>query len=160
MLIEGHILFVDTFINARFLGSVRSEFTLTHSDFTGELFLSIGYVYDFDAIDKKMRDEVIAKWQKNSENEYVLCGKVYISGGEFNPLDSSVRFNVFQREMDTALQGMINGDRPFYDNYPTFLDAPICIYYDSIYPQFRGATYYGTPRQYLNHSDYITKRVL
>ena len=126
------------------------KYTLTHSDLTGELFLSIGYVYDLDAIDKKMRDEVIAQWQKSSEDLYALFGRVHISGGEFNQLESSVRFNIFHREMDTALKGMVNGDLAFYNNYPTFLYAPIYIYYESIYPQFRKVAYYGTPSQYLS----------
>ena len=109
------------------------KYTLTHSDLTGQLFLSIGYVYDVDAIDKKMRDEVIAQWQINSQ---------------VDQLTSARRFNIFQREMDTALKGMVYGDREFYSTYPIFLDAPIYIYYDSIYPQFSGVFYYGTPRQY------------
>ena len=54
------------------------KYTLTHSDLTGQLFLSIGYIYDLDAINKKMRDEVIAQWQKHVSGGYVLFGRVYI----------------------------------------------------------------------------------
>lgn len=126
------------------------KYTLTHSDITAELFLSIGYVYDVDAIDMKMRDEVIAQWQKTPNGHYYLFGKVYVSGGEFNEFVSSIRFNVFQREMNTALKGIVYGDREFYHYYPSFLDFPIYIYYESIYPQFRKLYYYGTPQQYLN----------
>ena len=126
------------------------KYTLTHSDITAELFLSIGYVYDYDAIDQKMRDEVIAEWQKNPLGQSVLFGNAYVSGGEFGETYSAIRFNIFQREMDTALKGIIYGDRSFYANYPTFLDAPIYIYYDSIFPQFRQLVYYGTPRYYLD----------
>lgn len=125
------------------------KYTLTHSDITAELFLSIGYIYDYDSIDKKMRDEVVAEWQKNSQGQYVLFGKVYVSGGEFGETYSAIRFNIFQREMNTALSGIIYGDRQFYFNYPALLDTPIYIYYESVYPQFRQVAFYGTPRQYL-----------
>ena len=32
------------------------RYTLTHSDITAELFLDIGYVYNYEAINRKMRD--------------------------------------------------------------------------------------------------------
>jgi hypothetical protein len=38
------------------------KYTLTHSDKTGDLFLTIGLEYAFDQI-TKMRDEVLAEWQ-------------------------------------------------------------------------------------------------
>ncbi len=126
------------------------KYTLTHSDITAELFLSVGYMYDYDAIDKKMRDEVIAEWRKSLQNQHVLFGKAYVSGGEFNEYYSAVRFNIFLKEMNVALKGIIYGDRLFYAHYPDFLDAPIYIYYESIYPQFRQVVYYGTPRMYLH----------
>ncbi len=129
---------------------IGRKYTLTHSDITGELFLSLGYVYDYDSINMKMRDEVIAEWQRNAQGQYVLFGKAYVSGGEFGEFQSSIRFNIFQREMDTAISGMLYGDRQFYINYPVFLDAPIYIYYESAYPQFSTTIYYGTPRYYLN----------
>lgn len=128
---------------------LERKYTLTHSDITAELFLSVGYVYDYDSIDWKMRDEVIAQWQLNPQGQYILLGKAYVSGGEFGEERSAIRFNIFQKEMDTAIKAMIYGDRKFYYNYPYLMDAPIYIYYQSVYPQFRTTIYYGTPRQYL-----------
>ncbi|MEW8972212.1 MAG: staygreen family protein, partial [Mesobacillus sp.] len=58
------------------------KYTLTHSDITGELFLSIGNVYDYQAINYEMRDEVLADWI-TINGEYLLYGKVYISNGEY-----------------------------------------------------------------------------
>ena len=44
------------------------SYTLTHSDFTGELLLSIGLKFDKKAISgfytKMMRDEVVDEWLK------------------------------------------------------------------------------------------------
>ena len=60
------------------------KYTLTHSDFTGELYLTIGKEYDYDKIKKLyvrfMRDEVLAEWKKSNEI-YELHIYVHISGG-------------------------------------------------------------------------------
>nr|WP_302053167.1 staygreen family protein [Cytobacillus oceanisediminis] len=59
------------------------KYTLTHSDATGELFLAIGEGYDFNAVNPKFRDEAFAEWIPQM-GQYVLRGRVYISGGEFD----------------------------------------------------------------------------
>ena len=60
------------------------KYTLTHSDFTGELYLTIGREYDYEKLKKLyvrfMRDEVLAEWKKNNGN-YELHIYVHISGG-------------------------------------------------------------------------------
>lgn len=126
------------------------KYTLTHSDITAELFLDIGYVYNYERINKKMRDEVLAAWQKDAQGRLNVVGKAYVDGGEFGKTVSGMRFNIFKKEMDTALKGIVYGDQPFYANYPVLLDAPIFIYYESSYPEYRQILYYGTPRRYLN----------
>jgi len=125
------------------------KYTLTHSDLTGELFLDIGNVYNDKAINQKMRDEVLGEWRKDEQSRFNLVGKAYVDGGEFGEIIAGIRFNVFQKEMATALKGIVNGDLQFYKNYPTLLDAPIFIYFESTYPQYQQVFFYGTPRQYL-----------
>jgi hypothetical protein len=128
------------------------KYTLTHSDITAELFLDIGYVYNYKSIDPKMRDEVLAKWKKDSYGRLYLVGKAYVDGGEFSQKVADTRFKIFSKEMATALNGIVYGDRPFYLHYPFLVDAPIFIHFLSTYPQYRQVAFYGTPRQYLNHS--------
>ncbi len=125
------------------------KYTLTHSDRTAELFLDIGYVFNFEAINPIMRDEVLAEWKMNGENELYLLGRAYVDGGEFSKDAAELRFNIFNKEMNTALKGMIYGDRPLYSHYPFLLDAPIFIFFDSTYPAYRQIVFYGRPRQYL-----------
>ncbi|MGE5703691.1 MAG: staygreen family protein [Clostridia bacterium] len=125
------------------------KYTLTHSDITAKLFLDIGYVYNDKSINPKMRDEVLAEWKKDSHSRFNLVGWVYVDGGEFSQKVAETRFNIFKRELDTALKGIVYGDRPFFVSYPSLLDAPIYIYYSSTFPQFRQIAYYGTPRKYL-----------
>lgn len=127
----------------------RRKYTLTHSDTTGELYLSIGTIYDYQAINYKMRDEVLADWI-TVNGEYLLYGNVYISNGEYDKNMSRIRYMIFKKELDLALTGLIYGDRSFYSYYPWLLDAPIHVQFASIYPEFNELVYFGTPRKYLN----------
>jgi hypothetical protein len=129
----------------------RRKYTLTHSDTTGELFLSIGHTYDYQAINFKMRDEVLADWII-CNGEYLLFGNVYISNGEFDNNMSKIRYMIFKRELELALTGIIYGDRSFFTYYPWLLDTPIYVQFASIYPEFNDLIYYGTPRKYLNNA--------
>lgn len=125
------------------------KYTLTHSDVTAELYLDIGREYNYESINWKMRDEVLAEWVKDTQGRLLLIGKAHVDGSEFNENASRIRFAIFKKEMDTALKGIVYGDRPFYHYYPSLLDAPIYIHYDSAFPQFNKTWSYGTPRQYL-----------
>ncbi|TFF96146.1 MAG: hypothetical protein EU547_06765, partial [Promethearchaeota archaeon] len=63
---------------------IPRRYTLTHSDITGDLFLTIDNDYDKEAISafytKLMRDEVLAEWRKK-ENGYEFHVFVHVSGG-------------------------------------------------------------------------------
>lgn len=125
------------------------KYTLTHSDETGQLFLEIGHEYSHKSINWKMRDEVLAEWQKDWQDRLSLLGKVYVDGGEFSEDMVAYRNDIFKREIETALKAIVYGDMPFYRNYPILLDAPIIITFHSVYPQYRQTIPYGTPREYL-----------
>ncbi|RSK27550.1 hypothetical protein EJF36_12045 [Bacillus sp. HMF5848] len=129
---------------------IGRKYTLTHSDVTAQLFLDIGCVYNFDAIDPAKRDEVLAEWQKDRSNRLHLMGVVHVDGGEYSQAVIDVRFNIFKKEMTTALSGMIYGDSHFLLSYPKLLDAPIFIHFESTNPSYNHIFYYGTPRYYFN----------
>ncbi|WP_394174935.1 staygreen family protein [Guptibacillus hwajinpoensis] len=126
------------------------KYTLTHSDITAELFSSIGYVFDVEAINQTMRDEVIAEWKRDKNGLLYLAGKVQVDQKNKNKSASMIRFKVFIQEMNTALKGITYGDRSFFAAFPVLLNAPIYIYFDSTYPEYNQTLYYGTPGQYLN----------
>ena len=129
------------------------KYTLTHSDSTGDLFLSVGFVYNSSAINMKNRDEVLAEWIPYM-GQYVLNGKVYITGGEYNEQSAKERFKIFKRELPLALTAIIYGERNFYQVNPYLLHAPIYIQFESILPGFHQMIYFGTPRQYLSTFNY------
>ena len=125
------------------------RYTLTHSDITAELFLDIGYVFNYKAINPVMRDEVLAEWREDEKGLLRIDGAAYVDGGEFSHAVAGSRFAKFNKEMATALQGIIHGDRPLYANYPSLLHASIYIHFLSTYPQYNQTFYYGTPCEYL-----------
>ena len=47
------------------------KYTLTHSDTTGMMFLTIANEYDYNAIDYDLRDEILGAW-KESDTSYIL----------------------------------------------------------------------------------------
>ncbi|MDP4164043.1 MAG: staygreen family protein [Bacillota bacterium] len=124
------------------------KYTLTHSDQTGDLFLSIGTVYNWAVINPSFRDEVIAEWIPQM-GEFTLYGKVYISGGEYDEAYARLRFLIFKKELELALKAIIYGDQTFFTFFPWLLDAPIYIQFESVYPEFHQVLFYGTPRYYL-----------
>jgi Staygreen protein len=126
----------------------RRKYTLTHSDETGDIFLSIGHEYDLSKVNVNVRDELAAEWLPQL-GQYVLAGKFHISNGDFDYQYAHVRYLIFQKEAERALSALIYGDREFYSHYPWLLDSPIYIYFESVYPEFSKMIYYGTPRQYL-----------
>lgn len=125
------------------------KYTLTHSDTTGQLFLSVGNFFDYSAINPNFRDEVFAEWVPQL-GEFTLCGKVYISGGEFDEKYAKVRFMIFKKELDLALKAIFYGDQIFFSYFPWLLDAPIYIHFESVFPEFNQILFFGTPRHYLN----------
>ncbi|WP_233880909.1 staygreen family protein [Virgibacillus halodenitrificans] len=126
------------------------KYTLTHSDTTGQLFLDIGYVYNYEAINPAQKDEVLAEWRNDPSMCMYLAGTVDVDGIQVIEATSAKRFEIFNREMNTALQGMIYGDLPFYSYHPFLINAPIFISYNSAFPQYRQVKYYGTPRYYID----------
>ncbi|WP_249366587.1 staygreen family protein [Neobacillus rhizophilus] len=124
------------------------KYTLTHSDTTGDLFLSIGYHYDLTGINVSKRDEVLAEWITTKKGVPILSGNVYVSGGEFDEQMAQRRFIIFQRELNLALSAMIYGDHRLFRQYPELLDANIFIQFNSIFPAFNQTMYYRTPRYY------------
>lgn len=126
---------------------VPRKYTLTHSDETAQLFLSIGQDYAYGEI-TAMRDEVLAEWHLTM-NGYMLCGFIQIDLVPTNKLQSVSRFSIFKRELPLALEAIRFSDRQLFEQYP-FLDySDIYIHYSSIYAELSGFEYWGMPRNYI-----------
>ena len=124
---------------------IPRKYTLTHSDVTGELFLTIAAKYDYDKI-TDMRDEVLAEWIMIN-NEYALMINVMVDK-EKNPIMSAVRNSIFAKELPLALSALRYGDREFFRENPSLDKAPIYVKFNSVYPMFNRLELWGTPSDY------------
>lgn len=124
------------------------RYTLTHSDITAELFLTIGLQFAYDNIGP-MRDEVLAEWQLIN-NSYILYACVYVDGqlGLANPNLSAIRNSIFVRELSLALEAIRYGDDVFFKTHSELNNAPIYVYFTSMYPYLNRIEYWGTPSDY------------
>jgi hypothetical protein len=108
-------------------------YTLTHSDSTGDLFLSIGQCYDAKQISglhtRLMRDEVLAELKEDSE-DLSLNVHCHVSGG-FILGRAKWRYNIFCSELSLALEAIRFGDRTFFDNDPKLDKTPVLVHFQS-----------------------------
>lgn len=92
------------------------RYTLTHSDITGDLFLTIGAEYDRRQISglytRLMRDEVLAEWVENSGLPK-LSIHCHVSGGLVFGT-ASMRDTIFHQEMPLVLEALRYGDRELF----------------------------------------------
>ena len=109
------------------------RYTLTHSDKTGELFLSIGNDYNTKQISKIytrfMRDEVLAELYNNGEN-YSLRIHCHVSGG-FVLGTAKWRYNILKSELPLAIEALRYGDRALYEQNPALDKAGVIIHFHS-----------------------------
>ncbi|WP_404408275.1 staygreen family protein [Jeotgalibacillus malaysiensis] len=125
---------------------IDRKYTLTHSDITAELFLTIGLQYAFEKINA-MRDEVLAEWII-ANGCPLLYVYVYVDG-EFGPAVTAVRDAIFRRELPLALEAIRYGDRKFFAAHPALDSAPIWIHFDSTNSLYNKFEHWGTPGDYI-----------
>lgn len=122
------------------------RYTLTHSDITGELMLTIGNGYAWDKINP-MRDEVLGEWLQQGNSFYFFIN-VYIDQGEYEPSVSAKRNEIFRRELTLALTAIRYGDRFFFNHFPLLDQASIIINFMSAYPSFSKQENWGNFQRY------------
>ncbi|WJH36045.1 staygreen family protein [Paenibacillus sp. CC-CFT747] len=107
---------------------MNRKYTLTHSDETGELFLTLGPEYAFDKITGK-RDEVLAEW-RYAGGLYRFEVYVYL-GGPDNPALAEKRYEIFKRELPLALEAIRYGDRIFFEAHPALDDTEVIVHFQA-----------------------------
>jgi len=126
------------------------RYTLTHSDATGDLTLTIGSEYDRRQISgwytRFMRDEVLAEWVKR-DSSYSLDVYCHVSGGLIFG-GSSMRESIFLNEMPLVLEALRFGDRLLFDNYAELDEAVIRIHLQTSERDYRVVDM-GSPRDYI-----------
>jgi len=129
---------------------IPRRYTLTHSDLTGDLYLTIGRDYDLDQLSpwytRLMRDEVLADWQ-SEHNEPVLAVHCHVSGGlVFGP--ARLRNAILRRELPFALKVLRFGDRRLFNANPALDTVPIMVYFHAKEATYNVREFWGTPAEY------------
>ena len=105
-------------------------YTLTHSDRTGDLFLTIAPTYDQDQVSgwytRLMRDEVLAEWKDgDTPSLHLHC---HVSGGlVLGP--AKWRTAIFQQHLPLVVEALCYGDRDFIRSHPLLHNAPILVHF-------------------------------
>ena len=121
------------------------RYTLTHSDESGELFLSIGKKYDFDKINYNVRDEVIGSWEKDDKN-YLLVTVEVDNGDDIS--DTIKRDKIFRQEIVLALMAIVYGDNLFFDNNKELYEAPVRVKFNSKFSEYDSLEELGKVKDY------------
>jgi hypothetical protein len=126
------------------------RYTLTHSDRTGELFLTIADDYDYAQISgwytRLMRDEVLAEWQNGSQPTFhVYC---HVSGGVI--LGSARwRYSILKNHMPMVLQAFRHGDQELFFQNPDLDSATISVHFSAKQIQLNKIEIWGTFADYV-----------
>lgn len=126
-------------------------YTLTHSDATGDLFLTIGEEYDHQAMSsfytRFMRDEVLGEW-KEGETGPELHLYCHVSGGLVFGT-ARLRYNIFRRELPLVLEAICYGERALFATQPSLKSAPIFVHFQARQKRYNHVESWGKPEDYL-----------
>lgn len=125
-------------------------YTLTHSDITGDLFLSIGSYYDTKQTSKLytrlMRDEVLAELGEAS-GQFVLNVHCHVSG-DLVIGRAKWRYGIFCSELSLALEAIRYGDKAFFEQNPRLDQTPVLVHFKSTSNRYNKIENWGTITDY------------
>jgi hypothetical protein len=144
-------------LQIRFLNGSTSDgppyprcYTLTHSDTTGELFLTIGPIYDHEQISswytRFMRDEVLAAWEMDEEKP-ALHIHVHVSGGLILGT-AKWRDKILRQHMPLVLEAFRYGDRELVEKYPELEQAQVIVHFHATKSDYDRVETWGILRDY------------
>jgi hypothetical protein len=144
-------------LHVRFLPGAAPEgpitprcYTLTHSDATGDLFLTIGPQHDREQISglytRLMRDEVLAEWG-GEEDSPVLHVHCHVSGGLVLG-SAGWRDAIFRRELPLVLESFRFGDRRLFEIHPMLGRAAILVHFHATQSRYDRVESWGVLADY------------
>jgi hypothetical protein len=144
-------------LHVEFMSGVTPEgpltprcYTLTHSDRTGDLFLSIGSTYNRPQISgwytRFLRDEVLAEWvaDKDGPSLHVHC---HVSGGLVLGT-AGWRNGILRYHMPMVLEALRFGDQPLYKAHPELDNTPIQVHFHATQRRYNRLEPWGVPADY------------
>ncbi len=124
---------------------ITRKYTLTHSDETGDLFLTVDEEYDYKKINP-LRDEVLGNWVKE-EDEYILDIMVEVDGNK-DLAQTAIRDKIFREELPLALKAIIYGDEIFLKENEILNSSKVRINFKSKYPEYNLVEIWGSINDY------------
>ncbi len=124
---------------------IPRRYTLTHSDVTGDLYLTIGPDYNLKQISgwhtRFMRDEVLAEWKDSQDGPslHVYC---HVSGGLVFGR-AGWRDAIFRSEMPLVLETIRYGDRTLFVANPRLDHAPVSVHFQASQPRYNKTEAWG-----------------
>jgi hypothetical protein len=126
------------------------RYTLTHSDATGDLFLSVGPCFNKKQISnlytRILRDEVLAELTKES-GEPLLNVYCHVSGGLVIG-GAKWRYGIFCSELALPLEAIRYGDRAFFEANPQLSQTPVHVHFKSNKKEYNKVEEWGTIADY------------
>jgi len=124
--------------------------TLTHSDQTGDLFLTVAPAYDRGQISgwytRLMRDEVLGEWL-DAEGRPELHIHLHVSGGLIFGT-AGMRDRIFPHHLPLALRVLVYGDRDLIAAQERPLDAPLIVHFHARQDKWDRVEDWGKVRGY------------
>jgi hypothetical protein len=143
-----HVAFADPARPGRFV--LPRCYTLTHSDATGDLYLTIGSEYTARQVSgfyaRLMRDEVLAEWRRDGDRValHLYC---HVSGGLIFG-SAEMRDAIFRRELPLVLEAFRYGDRALFEGAPDMDQSPIWVHFMSGVERYNRVERWGVPADY------------
>lgn len=125
-------------------------YTLTHSDATGDLYLTVAPQHDRKQVcglyTRLMRDEVLAEWGVEADRPalHVHC---HVSGGLVLGT-AGLRDAIFRRELPLVLEAIRVGDQALFEVRPELNQAPILVHFHSRKSRYNRTERWGVPGDY------------
>ena len=125
-------------------------YTMTHSDRTGDITLTIGSAHDLEQIagwyTRLMRDEILAAW-RDEGNGPALHVHCHVSGGLIFGW-ARLRNWIFKSELPLVLESLRYGDRALYAAHPELDRAPIQVHFYARQARYDRVESWGVPADY------------
>lgn len=126
------------------------RYTLTHSDRTGDLFLTIAQEYDqkklSDWYTRLMRDEVLAEVLTDDPARMDVF--VHTSGG-FILGTAKWRDGILRHHMPMALNALCFGDIGYLSSQPELINAPVFVHFHAKQAKYNRIEQWGVISDYL-----------
>lgn len=131
-------------------GPPTRRYTVTHSDKTGDMFLTIAPDYDRQQFagwyTRLMRDEVLGEWLDDGSDPalHVYC---HVSGGLVFGW-AGLRDWIFRRVLSLSLETICQGDEALFRARPDLAAAPVHVHLQSSRRRYRRIETWGTAGDY------------